>query len=201
VIEVTKPDTIAPTKALLTEAIYNNGKVKLTWEPSSSEDATKQYILQRTNQQSDWKTVDSLSNTERKHYQHRPEKKASAYYYAIQTQDDNGLKSGRSNVMQVADPNYTEIPAPENLEAHVTEDQNIQLTWDQPEKVKDYRMMIYRSKGENAPLLYEIIDQSGQKFTDEDVSAGTYQYRIAIKRNSDGLLSKQSNKEKVTMKP
>jgi hypothetical protein len=201
VLTVNKPDTIAPTKALLTDASYNKGRVKLKWENSTSEDAENQVILQRSRGQSEWNAIDTIEDIGVQEYQVRPGKDAPAYSYAIQTIDENGLKSGLSNIMQVVNENYQEIQPVKQAKASLTNQNNVRLQWNFPGNLEAYRIMIYRSKNNTMPLLYETVDKPVQAFTDTDVTGGnSYQYKIALKRKKDGVVSEKTEMIKIKVK-
>jgi len=193
VLEVTRPDTIAPTKALLTEATYEKGMVRLEWEPSSSNDVAKQYVMVRGEDQQKWQKLDSLAGSEQAQYSTSLPDTARAWQLAIQTVDDNGLRSGLSNIRKIIVEDYSSFPSIAPVDADQSTEGTVKLSWRQPDQEDGYRVMIYRATGEDAPLLYETLDAVKPEFTDNDIQSGTtYRYQVALKRKSDGVVSQRS---------
>jgi len=193
VLEVTRPDTIAPTKALLTEATYEKGMVRLEWEPSSSSDVAKQYVMVRGEDQQKWQKLDSLAGSEQAQYSTSLPDTARAWQLAIQTVDDNGLRSGLSNIRKIIVEDYSSFPSIAPVDADQSTEGTVKLSWRQPDQEDGYRVMIYRATGEDAPLLYETLDAVKPEFTDNDIQSGTtYRYQVALKRKSDGVVSQRS---------
>ena len=193
VLEVTRPDTIAPTKALLTKANYNQGRVQLRWEPSSSNDVAKQYLMVRSHDQQKWRTLDSLNDRETDHYANRLPDTTRAWQFAIQTVDDIGVRSGLSNIQKVVVESYSSFPSLAPVRVDESGEDEVKISWDSPDQQNDYRVMIYRAQGDEVPLLYESIDTGEPRFTDNQVSSDTtYRYQVALKRKSDGVVSQRS---------
>ena len=192
VLEVNRPDTIAPTKALLTRADYSQGRVHLQWEPSSSRDVEKQYLMVRSQGQQPWRVLDSLQGSENEYSTPWPDTTRS-WQLAIQTADDNGLRSGLSNIQKVVVESYSSFPSMAPLEANESGEEGVKLSWDQPDRQTEYRVLIYRAQGEATPLLHESIDAGKSRFIDAEISRDTtYRYQVALKRKSDGVVSQRS---------
>jgi len=192
VLQVSRPDTIAPTKALLTRADYSQGRVQLQWEPSSSRDVEKQYLMYRSRGQQSWDILDSLQGSKNEYSTPLPDTTRS-WQFAIQTLDDNGLSSGLSNIQKVVMESYSAFPSLAPLEANESGEEGVTLSWDPPDQQNAYRVLIYRAQGEEAPLLHESIDAGKSQFTDTEIlSDTTYRYQVALKRKSDGVVSQRS---------
>jgi fibronectin type 3 domain-containing protein len=199
VLEVTRPDTIAPTKALLTRAGYSQGRVNLQWEPSSSRDVLKQYLVYRSQGQEEWRILDSLQGSENQYAAPLPDTTQS-WQLAIQTVDDNGLRSGLSNIQKVVVENYSAFPSMAPLQADASGDEGVTLSWDQPDQQNAYRVLIYRARGEATPLLHESIDADKTQFIDTEISPdNTYRYQVALKRKSDGVVSQRSEPVRIDL--
>jgi len=202
ILEVTRPDTIAPTKALLTEANYDKGMVRLEWEPSSSQDVEKQYVMYRGEGQRQWQVLDSLKGNEKDSYSSSLTDTTRAWQLAIQTVDDNGLHSGLSNIRKVVVESYNPVPPVDDFQAENGGGGQVQLSWETPPKAQNYRLMLYRAQGEGQPLLYETLDGGRAEFTDSNLQADTtYRYQVALKRKSDGVVSESSETKEVVITP
>lgn len=202
VLEVTRPDTIAPTRALLTGATYEKGMVRLEWEPSSSQDVEKQYVMYRGEGQNQWQVLDSLRGNEKDSYSAPLTDTTRAWQLAIQTMDDNGLHSGLSNIRKVVVDSYSPVPPVEDFQAENGGGDQVQLSWETPSKAEKYRLMLYRAQGEGQPLLYETLEGARPAYTDSGLQADTtYRYQVALKRKSDGVVSESSEIREVVIKP
>mgnify|MGYP006279815177 FL=1 len=202
VLEVSRPDTIAPTRALLTGATYGKGMVRLEWEPSSSQDVEKQYVMYRGEGQNQWQVLDSLRGNEKDSYSARLTDTTRAWQLAIQTVDDNGLHSGLSNIRKVVVDSYNPVPPVDDFQAENGGGDQVQLSWETPPKAQNYRLMLYRAQGEGQPLLYETLEGSRAAYTDSGLEADTtYRYQVALKRKSDGVVSQSSEIRVVEVNP
>jgi|GEM_PF-2004960 len=202
VLEVTRPDTIAPTKALLTGASYAKGRATLEWEPSSSQDVEKQYVMYRGEGQNQWRILDSLSDPGKDRYSTRLPDTIRAWQLAIQTVDDNGLRSGLSNIRKVVVEGYNPLPPVKDFQAEKGGGDQVQLSWETPRGAQNYRLMLYRAQGEGQPLLYETLEGTRTAYTDTGLPADTtYRYQVALKRRSDGVVSPRSQSQQVQLGP
>jgi fibronectin type 3 domain-containing protein len=200
VLEVTRPDTIAPTKALLTKAAYEKGMVQLEWEPSSSQDVEKQYVMFRGEGQNQWQVRDSLRGNEKDSYSAPLPDTTRSWQVAIQTVDDNGLHSGLSNIRKVVVDSYNPVPPVEDFHAENGGGDQVQLSWETPSKAEKYRLMLYRAQGESQPLLYETLEGDRAGYTDSGLQVDTsYRYQVALKRKSDGVVSQRSEPTKIDL--
>jgi uncharacterized protein len=182
-----RPDTIAPSRPLMTKAYRSDSlqAIVLEWINSSSRDVVKYALYSVNTKDSTRKEVavwDTTSKRER--YVDTALTIGNTYYYELIVSDDAG-----NQAKELSGDIWFETgkrPAVKNFKGMVnTEKRLIELSWqyDQP-AIKQYR--IYRAKNDSPFILYKTTAADIQQWTDSEVFLGNiYKYKITAVMKGD----------------
>lgn len=186
-IMLKRPDTIAPSRPLMTKAFRSDSlnAIVLEWINSSSRDVVK-YSLYRINTKDSARkeaaTWDTTSKRER--YIDTALVAGNTYYYELTVYDDAG-----NHAKELSGDIWFETgkrPSIKTFKGLVnTEKKQIELSWqyDQPE-VKQYR--IYRAKNDAPFILYKTTEGNIQQWIDNEVFLGNvYKYKMTAVMKGD----------------
>ncbi len=186
-IMLKRPDTIAPSRPLITRAYRSDSlhAIVLEWVNSSSADVVKYTLYSINTKDSSRKEVavwDTASKRER--YTDTALVAGNTYYYELAVYDDSG-----NHAKELSGDIWFESgkrPGVKGFKGTVnTEKKQIELSWqyNQPE-VKQYR--IYRAKNDNPFILYTTADGAKQDWADNEIFIGNvYKYKITAVMKGD----------------
>jgi uncharacterized protein len=102
------------------------------------------------------------------------------YYYAAQTIDSTGCRSGLSFAVHVRNNAADSIPSLANLQAKLDgQHHHVSLSW-QYKDTGDYFFVVYRSVNNGTLDAWRSFDKNLSSGEDDQVSTGTYNYAIKI---------------------
>ncbi|SFO82721.1 hypothetical protein SAMN05428949_6646 [Chitinophaga sp. YR627] len=186
-IMLRRPDTIAPSRPLITKAFRSDSlhAIVLEWINSSSKDVVK-YALYSINTKDSSRKEAAIWDTasKRERYVDTALTAGNTYFYELIVYDDAG-----NHAKEISGDIWFETGkrnAVKNFKGIVnTEKKHIELSWqyNQPE-VKQYR--IYRAKNDNPFILYTTTEAGSQQWTDNEVFLGNvYKYKITAVMKGD----------------
>lgn len=207
IAELSRPDTLPPSRPVFDEVRSDADGVFLRWANSSSPDLSGQRLQRRAAgaaETAPWETVLSQRNTDPTVYSEYKDTSAEAgrrYYYRVEALDDAGLKTwseqaegGRIDDM-VREPVSALDASPDRSERAVL------LTWQYPRDLGIRTFEIYRAE-KGKPLQFyanappRVMETSGKKrktyvfaYADTEIKMNTaYQYQVRV-RYQDGAFS------------
>jgi fibronectin type 3 domain-containing protein len=182
-----RPDTIAPSRPLITKAYRSDSlhAIVLEWINSSSHDVVK-YTLNSINTKDSSRKQVAVWDTasKRESYTDTALVMGNTYYYELIAYDDTG-----NQAKEVSGDIWFETgkrPAVKSFKGIVNQEKKqVELSWqyNQPE-VKQYR--IYRAKNDLPFILFTTADGSKQQWIDNEVFLGNiYKYKITAVMKGD----------------
>ena len=182
-----RPDTIAPSRPLITKAYRSDSlhAIVLEWINSSSHDVVKYTLNSINTKDSSRKQVAVWDTTsKRESYTDTALVMGNTYYYELIAYDDTG-----NQAKELSGDIWFETgkrPAVKGFKGIVnTEKKQVELSWqyNQPE-VKQYR--IYRAKNDLPFILFTTADGGQQQWVDNEVFLGNiYKYKITAVMKGD----------------
>lgn len=185
-ILVMKPDTIAPSQALIKTIKQELNKVIITWENSFSTDLSNSFLIRSSKNSID--TILNWQNVTLNQYEDSSLLSGLYYSYRILSTDKVGNKSSSRTYELYFEPGIRKQM--EGFKAVVDKtNKSIVLSWDKPkDEVYSYQLLRKKTDGNYLPLK-TITDANQLQYEDKNVTLNT-SYSYAIKYlNSDGIQS------------
>ncbi|MGA2297014.1 MAG: fibronectin type III domain-containing protein, partial [FCB group bacterium] len=199
-IKLKRPDIIPPQKAVFTKFFVTDSSINLSWEPSLSEDAVKQFLMRRIAGENKWVQIAELPIKDR-YYSDQNLTDETNYEYSIETIDDSGLKSITNNFIRAKSQKKNKLSSLTDLQADYDKAQNaIILKWNFKNSTSNdnFWFTIYRSYDNNTGQrpemqLFATAKSSADSFKDKLlIGNGKYRYSVVVSTNSE-----QSEKSKI----
>ncbi len=193
VLELLRPDMIAPVSPVFTNFLVTDTSVFLKWVNSSSHDVVSQ-ILYRREKGKNWEPYIKLDMNVSSFNDNKVNKQ-TWYEYALEAVDDAGLHSKKSFPMNVRVYDSGKRKEITDFNVIKSEDgKSLQLSWKYPEK-GDSWFVIYRSVNGKDKMTYKNIPSDQHAFIDANLNKGIYQYSIkaVYKDGGESLLIKSTN--------
>ncbi|HEX2970442.1 MAG TPA: hypothetical protein VHO46_15200 [Bacteroidales bacterium] len=183
-LDLTRPDTIAPAPAILTKISHSEGRVKFEMEESPSRDISYYDLSFKTGDD----TVTFNVRTWNKlpvYYEDLPVIHGQNLQYTLETVDLAGNKSENTRTIFIP----SEAAKSLILTAEQSSDgERILLSWITPVGFDPVKTMIYRGVGDAPISLYVTEEKPLQFFTDEKIEMNTrYTYKV-LQYNALGSL-------------
>ncbi len=180
ILELNKPDRVAPVPPVFTNIINGNGNVKLEWKRSSSNDV-KEQVLYRKDGAGSWQTiktfpVDSIL------YIDKNVQPSTQYQYRIIAIDGAGNKSIASKEITIRTSAETDhLPVSTLTATPDRAGKKIAVGWEYPSWNNIQKFYVYRSSAGEPLALYKSLPATSRGFHDEQVKMATsYQYRVKV---------------------
>lgn len=195
-IMLRRPDTIAPSPALIAGTVLKEDSIMLTVIPSSSEDVML-YKLNRIDIQKEKDTIQLVtiypSSDTLIHYTDTSATIGSTYQYILYTIDSSNNKSINISGLIACEPGYRK--AVDSFTISLDRDKKqIQLSWAYSLQGVD-KFIIYRSKNGSAFTTLTTLIATERKYPDKDLNINnTYRYKIkaVFKNGRHSLMSKEN---------
>jgi uncharacterized protein len=201
VLQLKKPDKIAPTAALIKNYKATDGQIDLWLSGSNSKDIAL-YEIQRKVYNKDKKvlgnfvTVAALKANDSLHYIDKSCAPLTAYEYKVVSKDDDGNKSEsqtyyiQSLDMKTMDAEILDL----RLDSIGTSNKKVVLTWKIDTKPAPKFVMIYKKTSDLAYQFYESVDYYKGRVEDvnvflSDICSYRIQYKFSEEKYSN--LSKE----------
>ncbi len=177
ILELSRPDVIPPSSALITSYYLNERKVHLTWANSSSKDIAITQ-LRRIDQNGKIDIIYSAKANPDNSFTDSTAMYGESYTYEIAVVDKSGLKSLSSAInITISDEKK---PIVEIFRANYNEKEKIaELKWVYTQN-GDYNFILFKKIGEGFLKPIITLDKNAHSYIDNDVAAGTNQYAIKV---------------------
>lgn len=188
ILQLRRPDTIAPMSPLLTTVELKDEKIVIKWNKSASADVEKYMLFSRNPEDSTikWVLLDSISK-EIDTYTTTSELFEGKLMYSVKAVDDFGNQSSYSNSGEVFLPFPSHKYIPKLNIPVINKNNSVELSWQkQPLDIKGknipYKYLLYRSVGSQNVMMYKEVSSNSFSFKDDSVRSGVlYNYAISVK--------------------
>lgn len=187
IIEVSRPDKIAPTSQILKSLEYANAGMHLTWVNSDEDDIVTQYLYRQTlgDANEDWILLDTLTPLVDSYVDTSQMEVDLEYAYSMMAHDEVLNFSDRSNILS------RRVPVPdffvEDLQAEVLSEGSCALSWvynPKEGKLKEqaFDFEIFRSLGGETLSFYKTVQSDTQAYQDIEIEDSIlYNYAVRVK--------------------
>lgn len=191
-----RPDTIAPSAALIATTVLKDDSIMLTMIPGSSEDVMM-YKLNRIDIQKEKDTIQLVtihpSSDTLLFYTDTTAIVGNTYQYILYTYDSSNNKSVNISGLIACEPGYRK--AVDSFTTSLDRDKKqIQLSWAYSLQGVD-KFIVYRSKNGSVFTTLTTLTATERKYTDKDLNINnTYRYKIkaVFKNGKHSLMSKEN---------
>ncbi len=190
-LELKKPDIIAPVAPIFKQYSVNGDTVHLQWANSTSQDVVSQILWKQENG-AEWKPVATFKRPFPNQYtdQLKPDTPTS---YALEALDDDQLSSGKSKDLTVAAS--AQRPRIQGFMASIDKQAaSARLSWKYA--TQDCRFVVFRAQGGEALAPFKSVGGDEMTFADLLRDQGNYRYSVKAVF-ADGSESEQS--EPITL--
>jgi len=187
-IEVKKPDVIAPVTPVMRYPEVSDSSVTLHWTPSSSIDVVQHTLYRRLYDANEpWAEVRKFGRRDST-YTDNTVKSEKMYEYTLQAKDDAGLLSAYAFPVHARPWFDGEILSVKELQvSYDSTAKAMQLQWqftppnNEVFKGQDYRFYVYKSFGSEPLARYQQVERNTLRFADQDVRReGKYNYAVVV---------------------
>ena len=172
---------VPPSAPVAGAIVIKRHSVTIEWIESRSEGAAGYEIFRK--QAADWTPIARLHQDWSVHSLHFTDTSIAAntdYYYAAETIDSTGSRSGRSFAVHVRSNAADSLSSLTSLQAKLDSRQHhVRLSW-QYKDTGDYFFVVYRSVNNGTLDAWQSFDKTTQSGEDAQVSSGAYSYAIKV---------------------
>ena len=177
ILEVKKPDRIAPVSPVFNNFLVADSSVTLRWVRSSSDDVAEQWLYRKEEgKDADYQLFTKFSQ-EKFDFVDRTVLPRRGYQYALMAVDDSQNKSPLSFPMRVRTYDAGVRKGTQNLTVTAPPDKPIQLRWNAAATTTG-RVLVYRRIDDQPLRLIDNVPASQQTYLDASLQKGTYQYAL-----------------------
>ena len=199
ILELERPDYFPPVKPLMKPFKLGTDSVSLDWVPSSSNDIEK-HILYKKEKGKEWQELATFSDTTHI-FMDTAVIFGHQYTYAVEAVDQGGLRSGKSNEVDVL---YRKSPGRQPISGLKGEfnknEKNFILSWEYKGPAQ-CKFQIFRGETADALFPYGTVDGGKRLYKDEKLYVNNSGYIYAIKvLHADGTESPMSEPVAVVFK-
>ena len=185
-VKVARIDTISPTTPVFKNVLVQENAIKLSFALSQSTDVKTHILYRKTNQQSNWEKIASLTSNQTQ-YIDKNLKKGEDYYYAIRAMDIHHLYSEYSLPVHGRPYDTGKRPTIQNFKVNKKE-KHYTFNWSYPEAQKNTYFVLYRTNKKGALVQYKRTTQNQLTIT-----ASHKKNSFALRAFSNGGQSPLSN--------
>ncbi len=188
ILELKKPDIVAPTPPVFKDYKVNASGVALRWAFSSSTDVVRHRLYRRKIGEARYKELAQFPNTAQPTYTDSMVQSKEWYEYTLQAEDDAGLKSPMSTALPVKIPDFKGKTGLLSFQAQYNPTQKVvDLNWRNPPAA--ISIVIYRAENGSGFQTIATVSKGSLQYKDKQVKAAiTYQYTARV-YYADGKLS------------
>ena len=172
IIELTKRDTIPPVSGIITKFSVNDTAVIIYFENSSSEDATKNYLLRREKGVIKFDTIFTNSNIQTTSFIDKKIIGGKEYEYTMIAKDDGGLMSKMSRSILLKTIFNNQLPTPILKGSYDNQTNSVVLNFQIDVKLIEKKIMVEisrKEKKENVWAIFKTIKLDNNTFTDDQI--------------------------------
>ena len=177
ILELSRPDTIAPAPAIIKRIDNSGGNLLISFEASPSDDISSYELHRKAENDTTYVNVRSWNERLPENISDVPLSPGITEYMLI-TVDKNGNKSEnryKTNAPGV-EGKVIILAADQSPDGHM-----ITLSWKIPEGFIPLKTTVYRSKGDDPINIYATIENNLESFEDLNTEINTiYNYRIIL---------------------
>lgn len=192
------PDKTPPVNAIFKDYQAGYSGIVLKWIPSPSADIKFLHLLKKSEFDFDWQPFLKLRGDSLKVTQVKDSlTKSNLWYeYVLMAEDSAGLRSAKSGILKIQQPEKNPFPVVKNLRAVMSrENKMVKLSWDFDMNATGFKIM--RSTKGQALETYEFVAGTKREFYDKWLTPNTdYVYAI-IAEVPGGRQSLMSNRQEV----
>lgn len=187
ILELERPDIIAPGEAVFNDVFVTDSSVQLKWFPSSSHDLAMQIILKRLKDEEEWIKIDTLE-TSVSFYIDKDIETNTMYEYSILSIDKSGLLSKPAFPVMARPYDSGKRNPVENFNLKYNEsNKTVTLTWNYiPLEKERTWYVIYKSKNEGTLKEYKSLNGETFYFMDSNTKPGKTKYGIVVMTSHGG---------------
>jgi hypothetical protein len=178
-VELVKPDKIPPTTPIFTGYnVSDEGKVKINWINSSSDDVAEHKLFRKNIKEKDWTLIQSFGDTTHV-YEDDDVKPGETVAYTLIAVDKSNNESTPAPPLTVMVGSVQKIAPIKNFKADVVkETRTVTLTWLYDNKdVVEYT--IYRAQNKNPFTTWKVVGARQSSIEDKEISvSNVYRYGI-----------------------
>jgi len=186
--EVAIPDINPPTNGYLESHKTSSEGITIAWRNSNAYDLEAMHLMRKSKYDLDFQSIarfsgDSLAIVS---YTDTATKSNQYYEYAVEAEDQAGLRSGLSQSVRVKQPSKKAFIAVTDLRFVASrENRVVKLAWIYPEFAEGFR--IYRAHDGKPLTTLTFVPGNTREFYDKRVSPGkTYQYKVVAQLPGGG---------------
>lgn len=176
ILELKKPDKIAPVAPVFTGFVVSDTTVHLEWAPSSSQDVVSQTLYRKEVGTDNWIEVSKFDTTVTS-FTDTTVQKLMRYEYSLMALDDDGNRSAFSFPLNVRIYDSGMRKKIESFSARRDANGAVSLAWKYAVK-GDYHFLVYRSFNDSGLQMYEQIPGDKSSIADTNLTKGIYEYAI-----------------------
>lgn len=191
VIEIIKPDVVAPPRSVFKSLSNNSGVVELDIILAKAKDLDRVELSRRTAKSERWTTIQTFKEINEKNrlvtWRDREIEPGTSYIYRLQSVDKNGLRSPHAFSNTVRTINHRTVAEVTKVTARKSKNQAI-VTWSNNQNQETY-FVVYR-KVNNGPLK-QVGRADISRFVDKRMPQGFVQYAVKpmLKDGNKGKMS------------
>jgi fibronectin type 3 domain-containing protein len=198
--ELRKPVLIPPTAPVAGKIEVNGKQVDIEWVQSRG-DGVLGYDIYRKGPDSQWVRAGHIPQDWSRQSAHFVDsiQYNTDYYYAAETIDSSGLRSGRSFAVHVRSRSVDTVGAPVGLRAQWDVGRHsVALSWNYLGD-GDYFFVVYRGVGGGVMQAWHSFEKDVSVGSDGDVKKGSYRYAISVVRRDRQGVSIQGQPVQVNI--
>ncbi len=186
VLELSRPDTIAPSPAIITRISFNGGKVSIEQESSPSKDVSRYELYRHGEKDTIPRQAAAWDKNLPASFTDIPALNGQNITYTLRTFDSSGNKSEISRKVYAENASHNEI----NLTARQSTDgRTITIGWNIPSGFTPTKTIIYRSIDKEPLSILITLASNELMFNDPDVEINTvYNYMVLIYGSGNEVL-------------
>ena len=178
ILELRRPDKVAPNAPVISEYQAGADMVHLTWRQSASKDVIRQEVWRQLGDE-DWQLQGILTDPNASEYLDEGVSANQFVSYKITAVDDAGLKK-ESKPMRIYTGNHTERPGVMNFSGtHSRESAEVALSWTYPATEK-LVFLVYKASDENPLRSYKKLDGTSRQLLDVSNASGAKSLTYAV---------------------
>lgn len=195
VIEVTRPDTIAPSSPILSSVLQKNNGLEIRFRLSASDDIVKHTLWRKDSVNGKFSDrISILKNDTVAVFIDTLVVQGNTYTYKIQAVDESGNKSFSNSIEQLYETGFRKRV--EDIWYAVDRSRKqILLSWNYNEKgIEKY--VLYRGKKNEKLTVIKTLDAANLQYIDNTVSMGNlYEYRLkaVMENGAESIISAPIN--------
>ena len=203
ILEIQRPDRIAPMSPLLSNYQAFSDSIQLTWQPSPSKDVVAHRLLRKEQGQPKYQVLTTIVDSEQTSFTDQTVERGKTYEYAMTAIDDANLYAPISRPFILTALNGKKRKRIVDLSGQVDEsDGTFQLTWTY-RSTGNFKFLVLRNAHDDKGWQVEATLPGNQfNYRDQQLYRSPNGFRYALKVvYADGGESPLSNEVQLNINP